>query len=315
MISTQEATINALDKVSMGKIDFKKYLLSREQGEQHVKSAGEFRSQIHQRVMGLNVATGAKLPWEYTHERFRFRPGEVTLWFGVNGHKKSMVTGFVATDLMGQGHKVVIASLEMAPASTLGRMLHQASGTHVHLTDGADRYLDWCEDKLWVYDRRGTVKVDAIMGMVYYSAEQLGATHIFIDSLMKCVRAEDDYNAQKDFIDGICSAAIELKIHIHVVHHSKKLADNSSVPGKFDAKGSGSIIDQVDNAISVFQVADEKKKDRDSPDHVLGFLKQRNGEWEGQLLTWFDRDSLQFLSRKDDKASVYVKEDERNVIF
>ena len=307
-ISSQEAAINALDKLSMPKVNFVAYLKGRDEAEQAVKSASEFRTQLHDKVLGKYTETGAKLPWAYTHDKFRLRPGEVTLWFGVNGHKKSMVTGFVAVDLMGQGHKVAIASLEMAPAATLGRMMPQAHGTHCYKPEQVDDFIDWCDSRLWVYDRRGAVKVEAILGAIYYSAEQLGVTHFFIDSLMKCVKGEDDYNAQKDFVDSLCAAAIELKIHIHLIHHSKKLSDPKAMPGKSDAKGSGSITDQVDNAVVVFQVPEDGKK-LDEPDHCLVFTKQRNATtgWEGKLATWFDRDSLQFLG-KGEKTKKYFND-------
>ena len=41
----------------------------------------------------------AYLPWDKTHNLFQFRPGEVTLWGGVNGHGKSLITGMVALSL------------------------------------------------------------------------------------------------------------------------------------------------------------------------------------------------------------------------
>lgn len=316
MISSQERAINALDKLSMPKVNFISYLKGRDEAEQAVKSASEFRTQLQDKVLGVYSETGAKLPWGYTHDKFRARAGEVTLWFGINGHKKSMVAGLVALCFMEQGHKVAKASLEMSPSATLGRMLPQAHGKHCHTTQQVDEFMDWCEGKLWIYDRRGTMKVESILGAIYYSAEQLGVTHFFIDSLMKCVKGEDDYNGQKDFVDALCAAAIELKIHIHLIHHSKKLADPKAMPGKSDAKGSGSITDQVDNAIVVFQVPEEGKQ-FDAPDHCLVFTKQRNATtgWEGKLPTWFDRDSLQFLSSKSEKAKVYLDNTERNVKF
>ena len=280
----------------------------REEAEESIRPADSFIEQLHDKVLGKANDVGAKLPWAYTHDKFRLRPGEVTLWFGINGHKKSMVTGFVAVDLMAQGHKVAIASFEMSPVATLGRMMPQAHGAHCHTTKQADQFIEWVDGKLWIYDKRGTVKTEAIIGAVYYCAEKLGVTHFFIDSLMKCVKSEDDYNGQKAFVDSLCTAAIETKAHIHLIHHSKKLQDPKAVPGKFDAKGSGSITDQVDNAVSVFQIPPEGK-DRDGPDHCLNYVKQRNAVngWEGTTATWFDRDSLQFLS-KGDKAKKYILE-------
>jgi twinkle protein len=305
LISTQEKALNVLDKLSIPKIDFKQYLESRKEGEQNVKSPFEYREELHNRILCIGTENGATLPWEYTHSKFRFRPGEVTLWYGINGHKKSMVTGFVSIDLISQGHKVAIASLEMSPTTTLARMMPQAHGRRCNTTDQADEFLDWCAGNLWLYDKRGTVKVDTILGVLYYCAEQLGVTHFFIDSLMKCVRGEDDFNGQKAFVDAVCAAAHDLQIHVHVIHHSKKLADPKARPGKFDAKGSGAIVDQVDNAIAVFQIPEEGKKP-DDPDNGIFVDKQRNGEWQGKIMTWFDRDSLQFKSGMREWCKQYM---------
>ena len=309
MISSQEKVMNALDtpKLHMPKVDFRAYLRNREEAEQAVRSAGDFRGQLHDRVLGKYAAMGATLPWEFTHDKFRLREGEVTLWFGQNGHKKSMVTGQVAAYLMAQDHKVAIASLEMAPAATLGRMMPQAHGTHCHTTQQADDFLSWCDSRLWVYDRRGVVRADAILGAIYYCSEQLGVTHFFVDSLMKCVKSEEDYDGQKSFVDSLCAAALELKIHIHLIHHARKISDPKQMPGKADAKGSGSITDQVDNVVVVFQIPEDGKAG-DSPDHCLSFVKQRNATngWEGKLVTWFDKDSLQFLNRRGEKSKCYI---------
>ena len=315
MLSSQEKTLNALDKVSLQGVDFKAYLEGRAEAEESIIPADHFIEALHDKVLGKTSDVGATLPWSYTHDKFRLRPGEVTLWFGINGHKKSMVTGFVAVDLMAQGHKVAIASLEMSPVATLGRMMPQAHGKHCYTTQQADNFISWCEDKLWIYDKRGTIKQDAIIGAIYYCSEQLGVNHFFVDSLMKCVKGEEDYSGQKLFVDALCSAALETKTHIHLIHHSKKLQDPKAVPGKFDAKGSGSIMDQVDNSVVVYQIPEESKDEMrrqreykgEPPDHCLKFPKQRNGinGWEGQVVTWFDKDTLQFIG-KEDKVKQYI---------
>ena len=98
--------------------------------------------------------------------------------------------------------------------------------------------------------------------MVRYCAKERGITHFFVDSLMKCVSGEDDYNGQKLFVDELTAIARDHGIHIHLVHHIRKPSDESHKPSKYDYKGSGSITDQVDNVISVWRnKAKEKKRD------------------------------------------------------
>jgi twinkle protein len=41
---------------------------------------------------------------------------------------------------------------------------------------------------------------------------------------MKCVSGEDDYNSQKSFVDELTALARDHNVHIHLVHHIRKLA-------------------------------------------------------------------------------------------
>jgi twinkle protein len=256
------------------------------------------------------------LPWDKTHNVFQFRPGEVTIWAGVNGQGKSMMTGLAALSLCTQGEKVCIASFEMKPRRTLERMSRQWSGQSAPqphemqdsqilatFKDLYEQFRDWTATSLWLYDQQGTVETEVLLGVLKYCANELGITHFFIDSLMKCVADEDDYNGQKRFLDTVTSIARDTGMHVHIVHHVKKLADEGKTPDKMDVKGSGSITDQVDNLLLVWR---NKPKERDSqagkkvadgePDALLICEKQRNGEWEGRWALWFDKDSQQYVS-------------------
>jgi len=299
-------------------IDFAAYIRETE-AKQKVRPAAEYVGELIDALFSGKKDPCAYLPWEKTHNQFAFRPGEVTLWAGINGHGKSLVTGQVGLSLMGQGEKVCIASFEMKPRKTLERMARQWHGaapsseydTPDMIQASKDIYRqfgEWTERKLWLYDQQGTVDAETVLGVTRYCARELGITHVFIDSLMKCVKGEDDYNGQKVFVDELCALARDCHIHIHLVHHIKKLASEEQQPGKFDAKGSGSISDQVDNFVSVWR---NKKKERDTqigkavaydePDCLLICDKQRNGEWEGRIGLFFDRDSQQFKASSGDR--------------
>jgi twinkle protein len=148
--------------------------------------------------------------------------------------------------------------------------------------------------------------------VIRYCADKLKVKHFVVDSLMKCVRGEDDYNGQKDFVDTLTSLARDLNIHIHLVHHVRKGESEDRPPGKMDAKGSGAIADQVDQVITVWR---NKKKEREveqmrraggtiddvtraKPDSMLICDKNRHGEWEGSVALWFHPHSLQYTGDK-----------------
>jgi len=123
------------------------------------------------------------------------------------------------------------------------------------------------------------------------------------------VRGEDDYNGQKYLVDELCAIAKDHDIHIHLVHHIKKLASEEQTPGKFDAKGSGAITDQVDNMLihwrnkskEIARQTEPAKYNAADPDALLICTKQRNGEWEGRIQLWFDERTNQFLANQGDR--------------
>lgn len=146
------------------------------------------------------------------------------------------------------------------------------------------------------------------MATIRYCADKLRISHFFLDSMMRCVRGEDDYNGQKDFVTDLCAAGQETGAHIHLVHHTKKPADDSHKPTRFDAKGSGAISDQVDNVFAIWrnkpkerqlerrEWANEEERDKivSRPDALVICDKQRHGEWEGSIALWFDGRSQSF---------------------
>ena len=282
-------------------IDFEAYLKSTD-AKQKVRPASDFVADAKQILRGRAAAKRTYIPWQKTNSDFEFRRGEVTIWAGQNGHGKSEITTQIALSLVGQEEKVCIASFEMRPVTTIQRMARMFSETNPFMPDYQsdsglevldelyDEFGGWTTGRLWIYDHTGTAKSDTVLGMVRYCGSELGVTHVFIDSLMKCVKAEDDYNSQKYFIDELCAAAKDCNIHIHLVHHLKKPSKEGDMPDKHDTKGSGSITDQVDN---LFMVWRNKPKEEDrkmkgglstkqtEPDTLLLCRKQRNFEGTG----------------------------------
>lgn len=306
-------------------IDFAAYVRETEV-QQKVRNAAVWVQDMIDDLGKVDTSPRAYLPWEKSHRLFQFRPGEVTLWAGVNGHGKSLLTGMAALSLMGQEEKVCIASFEMKPRKSLERMARQFSGYSPNgewasNPDAADQFRDlfrqfrdWVGNRLWFYDQQGTVAPDQVLAVCRYCAKELGIKHIFVDSLMKCVRGEDDLNGQKNFVDELTSLARDNDVHIHLVHHIRKLGDEGQQPDKTDVKGSGSITDQVDNLLLVWRNKRKelerqsgKKTADEEPDALLICSKQRNGEWEGRIKLWFEPESQQFTGAFGDSAlSLYT---------
>lgn len=301
-------------------IDFAKYERETD-AQQKVKPAALWVQDLIDRLRNPVKVKQALMPWRKTHGIVQFRPGEVTVWGGANGNGKSLVTGQVALSLCAQEERVCIASFEMKPEKTLERMARQWSGNNpndpafrgnddalAQFVDLYEQFRDWTDSRLWLYDQQGTVTASQVCAVARYCAKELNVTHFFIDSLMKCVAGEDDYNGQKSFVDELTAIARDHGLHVHLVHHIRKPANESHLPNKYDYKGSGSITDQVDNVISVWRnkekeknTAANKKTSEQEPDAKLICDKQRNGEWEGVIGLWFDRQSQQFVAAHGDE--------------
>lgn len=270
----------------------------------HVRDITEFLSPVLDiRVHKFPEVGGDKLPWERA-SGLTLRQGEVTLWMGINGHGKSAVTTQSALSLALQGRVSCLASFEMLPVRTIDRMLCQAAGGPNPSEEFAYDFFSALRGKVLLYDRRDQSNREMLYRVIRYVAIERGVNHFWIDSLMKCVRGEDDYNGQKDFVADLCGLARELSIHIHLVHHVRKGEDEGKVPGKFDAKGTGAITDQVDNVITVWRnkklerELSEGKGDPEMPGFLLICDKNRNGGWEGRIPLWGDLDSWHFRGTK-----------------
>lgn len=298
-------------------IDFESYMRETD-AQAKVKPANSYTAALKARLRGRKNERMVYLPWEKTQKNFDFRYGEVTIWAGQNGHGKSQVTSMVALSLMGQGEKVCIASFEMKPVMTLQRMARMYCGTNPYAPEYQghegmaaldamyDEFGQWSDGLLWLYDQNGTTEAQKVIGMAKYCASELGIKQIFIDNLAKCIRAEDDYNGQKSFVDECTAIAKDFDVHVHLVHHLKKPNKETDIPDKHDVKGSGTIVDQPDNLMQVWRNKG-KEEDRKAgknqktaePDMVIFCRKQRNYEGsddgEPNISLWFDRDSGQFL--------------------
>lgn len=293
------------------KINLSDYLTEPEDVHK-IRPASEWSQGVIDALYVRSNKPEVQLGWEKTNGRFAFRKGELTIWGGINGHGKSMLTSQVALDLCLQNQRVCIASLEMKPEKTMLRMCKQAAGDAMPSRDFIASMHGWTDDRLWLYDHTGSVKPQKMLAVARYAVENLHIEHFVIDNLMKCVPGDDDYNGQKDFVNSLTAIAQDTGAHIHLIAHVKKGGSEYERPGKFDVKGSGSITDLADNLFIVWRnkrkeaVGSEKLKlKRDEADLVMGepdcylsLEKQRNGDYEGVFGFWFDVASMQYVEHR-----------------
>lgn len=293
-------------------VDFRDYVkVVGELEAQEIHPAGYWRDQVIAMADGEKVS-GDVLPWTKTHHLFRMKPGQVTLWAGINGHRKSLVLGQVMLWLAKQ-KRIAIASLEMFPRETLWRMCLQAAASgSTPSKDYIGRFMDFADRDMLIYDQLDSVPTEKILGFVNYCADELNCKHIVIDSFQKC-GIKNDIDKENEFINQLAYYAKHSESHIHLVHHVRKPPQSNPdyKPSKFDIKGSGALTDLVDNVVIIWA---DKKRQRELEQRELGgefnqeyldktsdqqliIEKQRHHNWEGFFKLWL-HPSGQFTSEE-----------------
>ncbi|WP_439671452.1 SF4 helicase domain-containing protein [Cupriavidus necator] len=254
--------------------------------------------------------SGATMPWPAWADRVRLRPGELSIWTGISGHGKSDLLGQVVINLVKQGERACFFSGEIKPAKLLRHLVVQACATCSPTEPFIRAAHEWMNGAIWLYDHVGSIDQDSLLEAFRYAAKRYRVTHFVIDSLMKCGIAEDDYKAQKGFVDRLCDFKNEFDVHVHLVAHARKGEGEDKAPGKLDVKGTGAISDLADNVFTVWR--NKRKELQDSPDPTeedgrIYCHKQRATGYEGALRLWFDPHSLHFRQRSDWRPKPYFE--------
>lgn len=252
---------------------------------------------------------GIRLPWKSRGPELLLRPGETSLWAGMNGHGKSQLIGYVAVRAMKDGHRACVASLEFSPPKLLRRLQCQHLGKRSPI-EAESRMLsrEW-RDKLWVFDPGTKNKTDSLIETMAYAVRRYGIVLFVIDNLAKLGIAEDEYAGQSAFVDRLTDFSRAYNTHCALVHHVRKTEKGEDhPPSKGDIKGSGGITDLVDTVVTVWrnkpkeaaakkalgEISDELNQ---KPDCVLSCHKQRNGDSEPTYPLWFDVPSFRYFDR------------------
>lgn len=284
-----------------------------------LKNAEEFRDAIIAAFHPTETEIGFATPWDKC-KTLHFRPGEVTLIAGVNGHGKSEGVGNLTLEAMAQGTKACVASLEFKPHKWLCRLTRQASGVALPSDEYIHKIIDWYARYLWVFDMSSTAKTELLLSVFRYARQRYGVTLFVIDNLSKLDIDLDDYNRQRAFVDQLTDFAKQHDAHVFLVAHVRKGDDDSKPGGKFDVKGSGAITDLVDTVLIWWRNRQKEEKlkrmdlsdaDREEterlPDAICRCEKQRNGEEEPRIRLWWHAPSHQFVQSQGHPPREYVR--------
>jgi twinkle protein len=292
------------------------------QDPEQLRSVVEFEDEINDYFdLSLEESGGYRTGFNKIDENdFRLRSNDLIGITGINGHGKSMWLNMLGLNMISQGAKVCIASMEMSPKRTMGRMMKQMTGEARPDEGFRKKALDWVAPNLWLFVDKLTPKPDDLMKCFEYGYKRYGITVFVIDSLTNMV-GQDDYKEQQRFVERLVNFKQAFPVTVFLVTHSRKGEDEGKAPNKFDVKGSGSITDLADSFISVWK--NKRKADHlevceilgrePDPEIVKGWdiyvhvLKNRNGAWEGQVGFDFDSRSCQYVETRRASPKPFVR--------
>jgi twinkle protein len=283
-----------------------------------LKDAGDFEDAVWAEY--TRVDQGIQLPWKKSWDTIRLRPGETSIWAGINGHGKSAVVSHIVADQAIRKVRCCVASMEYRPAMWLMRMNRLISGVDTPTEVFARHIMRQLRGNLLSFDVVGKAKAQRILEVFRYARRRYQVELFVIDNLTKCGFDDDDYNGQKLFVEELSDFARAENTHVAIVAHMRKTESEDKPTGKMGVKGSGGIADMADTVVEVWrnkpreraiEQADRDKtevaeKYRDAPDTLLLCHKQRATGIEPRIGLWFDPTSTQFLSAPDHKPRPLV---------
>lgn len=267
---------------------------------------------------------GFPLPWSRL-KSIRLRLKEVSIFTGITGHGKSDFIGQILCHLMDQGNAGFLASMELPPKDSIGRLVQQLALEPVPEMFHVEQLVNWLGDgRLWIHNVQGRTTREAVLEAMVYARRRYNVRYHVIDSLMRCGIHLDDFQGQSDFVSDLVTFADAEESHVILVAHPAKAQDDTKPLGVMRVKGSGDMIDLAHNIIEIWRnkpnetkLADLQDKpglselDRSTkradlmhnPDTRVLCYKQRNGSSaEPKVRMWYSVGARSWRDSRDGTA-------------
>lgn len=177
-------------------------------------------------------------PWPFqamTDITYGMQPGTMYTIAAAEAVGKTLFLHELVFGVLSAGTKVGLFSFEQAPASTLQRMIGTKMNRALHLPNDDDapwdakemeEHLKEFEDKLFLYNNRGTLSLESILLNIRYLVKCYGVELIIIDNLTALSSTPDTqgkYTSELNYIiqaaGAFSSLCVELGICIMLVTH------------------------------------------------------------------------------------------------
>lgn len=291
---------------------------------EEIKRPDDFIDEVVDHYQNDPAMEGHDTPW-YPALPWRVRRSEFTIFSGFSGSGKTIGLNQLIVHLVAKGLKVMDASLEIRPATTLYYMTRCAMAKKHATKQEAEACIQWLGENIFFLDCIGTVSADRIISAMEYARKRHGVDIFVIDSLFKCGLSAEDWNAQRQFADKLTAFCNSTGAHVILVAHSRKVQSGNefSVPSKSDVAGSSDLTNAAFNVIVFWRNKLKKRKlDEarqatppdiesinewiDQPDGRILIDKQRFGDGqEGEVSVWYDNEACQFHTHKNMKMPYF----------
>ena len=288
-------------------------------------SAADYAADVAAMFGDTGPEQGIRTPWAKIGDQLVFRPGELTVIAGINGHGKSQAVGFMAANAMRCGFRVCVASLEFRVKAWLHRLVRQLGALSKPSTKYAEAIVNWLGDgRLWAFDAQGTADWRRMVEVFTYARRRYGVDLFVIDNLTGLGIGEEDYQGQKQVTLALSNFARDENCHVWLVHHIRKGGSENEQPDKMDIKGSGAITDLASTVLTVWRNKGKEAKRLaaeaisaeipydlvQEPDVRIRCSKQRNyagnGNGEPSIALWWDSDAFHYLAKPDHRPRPIV---------
>lgn len=296
-------------------VDFRDININEELAEaeaNEILSAGSLVERVAARR--ASQSEGIRMPWGKLDGLFSLRGGEMVLMGGYTGHFKSTITTQIGLSALRQGYNVGVASLELLAEDVVEQYAEIAATNGLPPMEWVERFANWAEGKLHIYDRVDAIKPDEAIQMTIAFAKYRGCKLVILDALMM-MGVCDDLERERDFTQTLAAVAKRFGICVLLVHHVRKPqgeAGEGKVPGKYDFIGSSHL---ANIAASILIVWHDKRKsskaalieqggrvedfDDTKPDLLVKVAKQRYHKYEGMIGLWQHSRCRGFCSTMD----------------
>lgn len=238
----------------------------------------------------------ATAPFDVKGELIRFFPGGVTIWSGYPGAGKTTILRQFICHTLARGSSVFLASLEENPRYIPIRLAATAAGRAYPNGHQCQWFIDAYAKRFKIWGRIGITQHIRVLAMIRKLADE-GVKHCIIDSLMCLDVGNDDYEAQRKFVNLLANTARACNVHIHLVAHPRKLQASDQELDMNDVAGAREIGGIADNVLFVRRTKskDGYVQNSDVTPMCISIRKQRHFTGAlGDVNGWLHRQFKQF---------------------